>query len=276
MNVMQKKLLRLSKTVLGVLVVPLCCLMLVSSAAAEQIKITDSSGNTRSMMELTAGTSATVRVTLKGTTNQTPEGTNVSLMNSETNKQTQSTTANSAGIAEFPNVSAGTYSLSIGDQKMTIADVQVIKLKTGGQQSSVSDEKTREVGRAMYVGGASAVAGVAGIAAAVSSGSSGSGSGSGGSVGLVTTDGSVRVREGNTLGQPKPVPKPKPKPKPVPQADFTGVQPAPDPGPPDPAPTFDPDSGNEAPGTGDPENPDEPGNDEIVPPPDPEDPVTPT
>lgn len=148
----------------------------VTPVLAEQLKIIDSQGKTRSAAELNSGDMAAVKVELKSSTpGSNLGGVSVSLVDSSTKKAVQTTKSDGTGLAQFLDVAAGTYQVVPSDasSKIEISDVQINKGVSSRQGSLSAQDSSRVVNRALYVSGASAVAGVLGVALA-SQGSGGS------------------------------------------------------------------------------------------------------
>ncbi|MCB0359339.1 MAG: hypothetical protein KDD44_06875 [Bdellovibrionales bacterium] len=168
----------------------------VSSSYADELKVMDTNGKVRSMAELADGTSAMLRVKL---TPQSAESSiTVSLLNSVTDQVIQEATADAAGLAVFQDVKAGNFKIALPDSasNVSVADVEVVRNTMKKQSKADSANSKRESARAMYVAGASAVAG--GVAIALGSSSDGSGSAS--SSAFVETDLSgVREAGGSVL-----------------------------------------------------------------------------
>ncbi|MCB0346912.1 MAG: hypothetical protein KDD66_17470, partial [Bdellovibrionales bacterium] len=145
-----------------------------SVASADELKILDLDGKTRSAVILQEGGSATVTVEVTKV-GSTLAGIPVSLVNGTNGQLVQTSMTDQAGIAIFKNVPNGTFNLSVKDSMLKVSDVK-INLNGSQQTSSDSEAQKREDARVMYIAGAGAVAG--GIGIAIGAGNSGSGSGS--------------------------------------------------------------------------------------------------
>ena len=259
----------------------------VSTALADQVKVLDNEGHTQSMLNVTEGMSAEVKVQLKAEDAAAVSGVSVALVDVSSKQEKQSAVSDSAGVVLFNSVTGGTYLVRVKSAAARVETVDIVKSEAAGaDKRSVSDAEARKMSRAMYVGGASAVVGALGVTAATANSGSGSGSGSD-SLGFMDTD----------TGVVKPMQAaPQAAPAGLNSAVNNGVQPLntsvnsiEDPNRPDPngiggAPN--PGGSGQAPPTGnpqnpigndpDPENPDEPGDDDIAPAPDIIDPMTPS
>lgn len=144
-----------------------------STALAEELKILDVHGKTRSAVVLQEGGTATVRVELAKSA-ENIAGISVSLVNSATGQVAQTAATDTDGVAVFNNVADGSFRVALEKQTLEVADVK-IHLNNIAQRSSDSNSQKRRDARAMYVAGAGAVAGGIGVAIGASdSGSSGS------------------------------------------------------------------------------------------------------
>ena len=166
-NTMLSKTTALSKTVRRARVgLSLVVLMWAGVASADQVKILDRTGATRSITELQAGAAATVRIALKEGAAKS-EGIEITLTNEETASVIQKAATDAKGVANFLNVQPGTYKLGVADSSQTIADVQILKAPSAtSKRGEISDSDARGISRAMYVAGASVVAGGIGVAIA--------------------------------------------------------------------------------------------------------------
>lgn len=146
---------------------------LASVARAEEVKILDAAGNTRSVFNLVNGGVATVRVHIQRSDGKPIEGSTLSLIREGEMTVLQASSADAAGMASFGNVPEGTFQLKTDGQEIAITDVEITKSSEQHSKSTESDE-VNGLGQSVYIAGASA----AGIAA-VAIGVSGSGSSSG-------------------------------------------------------------------------------------------------
>jgi hypothetical protein len=169
-QVSQSKLRFMSKITLGA-----AALVLTSSPAtfADELKVLDLQGKTRSAVEMSDGTSASVRVSLISASQK--ENVKVSLIDTHSNNVIQTVLTGPGGIAMFENISTGTFKVSV-DNKLAnpkIANISILQ-NNNAQHGSLgsSESEKRSHAKAMYLGGASAVAGAVGIALGTSGGSS--------------------------------------------------------------------------------------------------------
>ena len=154
--------------------------VLVGTAFAEQIKIIDQEGKTKSMAELSSGSEASVKVSLATSGEKTSKlgDITVSLLSENGTEALQETKSTSEGIANFSNVGSGTYKLKVEEQGISIAEVSISDSTSSKQGAALSSEedKKRSLARAMYLGGAGALASAVAIPIAINNDSSSGGS----------------------------------------------------------------------------------------------------
>ncbi len=144
-----------------------------SAASADELKILDTTGLTRSAVVLQEGGSAKVTIALTKQGAEASHGTSVSLINRADGELLETVPTEKGGIAVFSNVPDGTFNVKVNDTSIIVSDVK-IDTNQAMQTSADSSIQKRKDARAMYVAGAGAVAG--GIGIAIGAGSSGSGS----------------------------------------------------------------------------------------------------
>jgi len=171
--------LRLAGSALGAAAIVLLSTTLVS---AEELRVIDAAGKTRSVADIAAGSSAAVNVTVA---EKLTAPLSISLLNSKDNKVLHTTSADAKGFATFKNIESGTYKVTTTDSKASLATVEIVPTTSADQGAVEGDE--RNVSRSMYVAGASAVAGVLGVSLANSGGS-------GDSTGAATVEGVASVK----------------------------------------------------------------------------------
>lgn len=247
----------------------------VRDAEADQVSVSDEKGEVFSAAEIPSGSVAAVSARLTGGQGGEPGRSSVSLED-EVSGNSQKSLSDAGGMVEFAHVAPGTYLIKPADPRLSVTDVKVSKADiVAGVPRPLSDERSRTVGRAMYVAGASAVAGIAGMATVLSRGGS-SGETEAGSLGFLNVDGAVAANAA--------APHRKPQAQVAPFGVYDDV--APNPGPIIPAPgqgrvnpvppahgPFGPDAGNTGSG-GSVENPSAPG--QIAPAPPITQPMTPS
>jgi hypothetical protein len=190
-----------SRVGIGITVSLLAALVIVSGAAAEQVRISDSSGNLCSVAEIPAGSVAAVRARVLGGTEVRSV---VVSLEEQFARTAQTSVTNETGFVEFGHVAPGAYLLKPGNPQLTVADVKVIRADTSAAgQRVLSDDHSRNLGKAMYVAGASAIAGIAGFATVLSGSSSSSGSTETSNLGFVNTDGVITAAPDGHKPQPQ-------------------------------------------------------------------------
>jgi hypothetical protein len=143
-------------------------IVLVSAGvvSADELRVLDTAGKTRSVADLATGSSAAVKVTLN---EKLTIPVSINLLSANSKEIVQSTTSDEKGLATFKNIAPGSYTVTTNSAQATVANVEIIT-SAAGDQGTVEDNE-RNVSRSMYVAGASAVAGVLGVSLANSGGS---------------------------------------------------------------------------------------------------------
>ena len=234
-----------------------------ASLKAEQLKVSDPAKAVVAMEEIAAGRAADVLVKAGGDL----KASIVAVLRDEsTGAEKGMQRLDNEGKAYFRHVMPGAYTVqTAGEAK--ISEIKIISNDKG--QAGLSRERARQASRAMYVAGASAVAGFAGLAAAVSEGSK-----DGGSVGFDASSGGNAAgggAAGGSIGGASSEPQ---------VLGATVLQDAPDPGAINPPPedgTFNPPANSSGPGLDENDDAEHPGGGgNIVPAPPLTDPMTPS
>ena len=136
---------------------------------ADQIKIVDHLGNTRSMAVVNVGATAEVKVAISASQNELAKNATVRLVDLKTGTQVKELLTDSRGHVSFSNVPAGNYKIVLNNKQVQIANVEIDDSVTA---EVAADSSSRAKTVALYAGGISAVGG--GAAIALSGGSSSS------------------------------------------------------------------------------------------------------
>ena len=156
---------------------------------AEQIKALDLRGQLLALADVSEGSGAAVSVSLRG---DATSNVSVSLLDALSRQEKFTAVSDTAGLAFFPSVLPGTYLVEVKESKAEIDKVELRDLtpslnQTTANSSLASDSHVR----AMYAGGAAAVAGVLGLGAALMAGG---GSDSSSSTGFFGSEGTNAAR----------------------------------------------------------------------------------
>ena len=129
--------LRLAGSALGAAAIVLLSTTLVS---AEELRVIDAAGKTRSVADIAAGSSAAVNVTVA---EKLTAPLSISLLNSKDNKVLHTTSADAKGFATFKNIESGTYKVTTTDSKASLATVEIVPT-TSADQGAVEGPRRRD------------------------------------------------------------------------------------------------------------------------------------
>lgn len=127
-------------------------------AFAEQLSVQDSSGDLRSAAVLSSGKSANIQVVLSGSAQDKLGSLEIKLLDTASSQVIQAVKTDDGGQALFEKVSAGSYKVTLDEAPSTVklGSVKVIELNPARQDQTSKNEQ-RDLTRAVYVVGASAL-----------------------------------------------------------------------------------------------------------------------